>query len=286
MDDKGNRMRHKALIGAHSNQPPFILRERVQVTLHIQCRSGLEDSPIRPLNHQVSKPRMNLVVEQRKEPTADSPKGLTSTRGRRPADMADQAPLAQPLYPGKSASTQARSEEQGPTALRDQVHHLLEENRSLKDELEDVKVQLADANILLEAKRKELKGAQVFLTKADRLSTTDIVQKVNALNNEIFQAAALLGEMLQSTEHTDRDQEQITEAFEKARWMLGGQMANILAAVSVGFRTEPNPLLVQVVFQIAITTWCKFVVSSWKPSDSMVADFLAAIYSEIRQVGE
>ena len=225
--------------------------------------------------------------------------------------MADQAPLAQLLDPAKLASTQAerqraeaeaaarhypiaeagnsgrgvvRSEEKGPMAH--QVHRLVEENRSLKDELEDVKAQLADAKSLLEAQRKESKSAHVFLNSADTLSTTDVVQNVITLNEEIFQAAALLGEMLQSPERKGGTQEQTTEAFEKAKWMLGEQMATILAAESMNLHTELNPLLVQVVLQIAITTWCRFVVSSWKPGDGPVADFLAAIYSEIRQVGE
>ncbi|EDR07710.1 uncharacterized protein LACBIDRAFT_294481 [Laccaria bicolor S238N-H82] len=165
-----------------------------------------------------------------------------------------------------------------------QVHRLLDDVRSLTHELEAVKSQLADAKTLSEVRGKELKGAQVFLTKADTLSTTDVVQKVNALNEEIFQAAALLGEMLRNTERPDRTQEEVTVAFEKAGWMVGEHMANILGAESVNLRTDLNPLLVQVVLQIAITTWCKFVVSSWRPSDSSVADFLAAIYSEIRQV--
>jgi hypothetical protein len=252
---------------------------------------------------------MHLVVEQRKDPTADYPKGLTSTWDRRHGGMASQAPLrttratgTKPLQPQNAWAPTARegtnikagsiagvvrSEEKGAIAMQDhQVHRLLEENRGLKDELEDVRAQLADAKSLLEAKRKELKGAQMFLTTADTLSTTDVVLKVIALNEEIFQAAALLGEMLQNTERTGRTQEQITGAFEKARWMLGEQMANILGAESLNLRTDLNPLLVQVVLQIAITTWCRFVVSSWNPSDSTVADFLVAIYSEIRQVGE
>ena len=101
-------------------------------------------------------------------------------------------------------------------------------------------------------------------------------QKVNALNEEIFQAAALIGEMLQNMECIDRTQEQLTEAFEKARWMLGEKMASILAEDSVNLCMDLNPLLVQVVLQIAITTWCRFVVSSWKPSDSTVADFFGS----------
>jgi len=185
-----------------------------------------------------------------------------------------------------SAKSRANAQSEELQRSQHQVHRLLDDNRNLTHELEDVKAQLADAKSLLEAKRKELKDAQVFLATADRLSTTDVVQKVNTLNEEIFQAAALLGEMLHNAERTDRTQEHITESLEKARWMLGEQMANTLTAESMNLRTDLNPLLVQVVLQIAITTWCRFVVSSWKPGDSTVADFLAAIYSDIRQVGE
>ncbi|EDQ98315.1 uncharacterized protein LACBIDRAFT_336075 [Laccaria bicolor S238N-H82] len=46
-------------------------------------------------NNTCNKQRMNLVVQQRKEPTPDSPTGSTSTRGRRHGDMADKAPLGQ-----------------------------------------------------------------------------------------------------------------------------------------------------------------------------------------------
>ena len=47
--------------------------------------------------------------------------------------------------------------------------------------------------------------------------------------------------------------------------MLGEQMANIIATETVNLGKDLNPLLVQVVLQIAITTWCRFVISSWKP---------------------
>lgn len=66
----------------------------------------------------------------------------------------------------------------------------------------------------------------------------------------------------------DRTQEQVTEAFEKARWMLGEQMASILATESMNLCTDLDlkPLLVQIVLQIV-------VVSSWKPSDTTIAKF-------------
>ncbi|KIK03411.1 hypothetical protein K443DRAFT_5375 [Laccaria amethystina LaAM-08-1] len=122
---------------------------------------------------------------------------------------------------------------------------------------------------LLDIRSKRLKLAEAFLSEVDTPSTTDVVHWVNALN-EIFQAASLLGEMLQITGRTDRT------------WMLGEQMASILATESMNVCTDLdlNPLLVQIVLQIAITTWCRFVVSC----DTAMANFLPSIYSEIRQV--
>ena len=133
----------------------------------------------------------------------------------------------------------------------------------------------------MDIRRRRPKLAEAFLPEVDTLSTTDVVHKFSALNEEIFQAADLLGAMLQSTERTDRTQEQVTEAFEKARWMLGEQMASILGTESMNVYTnlDLKPLLVQIVLQIV-------VVSSWKPSDTTIANFLAIIYSEIRQVGK
>ena len=172
--------------------------------------------------------------------------------------------------------------------LRAQIDYLNGENDSLKRELKAVGSLLVDAQNLSQVRGEELKGAQVFLTKADMISTTDVVQKVTTLNTEISQTASRFVELLHLTKSPNRTQRQPT-TMEKR--MLGEKLASDLHELSnhhslASGRTEPNPLLIQVVFQIAITTWCSYMVSSWEPNDRQLADSMSSMYSGIREVGE
>ncbi|KAJ3539372.1 hypothetical protein NMY22_g4767 [Coprinellus aureogranulatus] len=150
------------------------------------------------------------------------------------------------------------------------VHHLDTELKSTKHELNAVKQQLSDAVNLSEVRGKELKGAQVFLTKADTLSVSDVVQKVTALNEEIFQMAAFLGEVLVYEvleEGSDREsvrQHVVTKHYKQAETLLGGTLASALSHESMHEpKEESNPLLVQIVMQIALTQWCANLGSRW-----------------------
>ncbi|KAJ2935096.1 hypothetical protein H1R20_g2038, partial [Candolleomyces eurysporus] len=126
---------------------------------------------------------------------------------------------------------------------------------TLKKEVERVK--------LSEVRGKELKDAQMFLGKADTLSVTDVIQKVDALNEEIFQMAAFLAEVLiyevlqPDANRLEHRQAAIQLTYESARHTLGDTLANTLAHESVNEpKEESNPLLVQIVMQIALTNWC------------------------------
>ena len=172
--------------------------------------------------------------------------------------------------------------------LRGQIDHLNSENDSLKRELKAVGSLLVDAQNLSQVRGEELKGAQVFLTKADMISTTDVVQKVTTLNTEISQTASRFVELLHLTKSPNKTQRQPT-TMEKR--MLGEKLASDLHELSnrhslASGCTEPNPLLIQVVFQIAITTWCSSMVSSWEPNDRQLADSMSIMYSGIREFGE
>jgi len=172
--------------------------------------------------------------------------------------------------------------------LRAQIDHLNSGNDSMKRELKAVGSLLTDAQNLSQVRAEELKGAQVFLTKADMISTTDVVQKVTTLNTEIFHTASRLVELLHLAKSPNKTQRQPT-AMENR--MLGEKLASDLRELSnrrslATGRTEPNPLLIQVVFQIAITTWSSSLVSSWEPNDRQLADSMSSMYSGIREVGE
>ena len=150
------------------------------------------------------------------------------------------------------------------------VQHLDTELKAAKHELNAVKQQLSDAVNLSEVRGKELKGAQVFLTKADTLSVSDVVQKVTALNEEIFQMAAFLGEVLvyevleEGTDRAAVRQHAVSKGYKQAEKFLGEILANALAQESAHEPKEPsNPLLVQIVMQIALTQWCASLGSRW-----------------------
>ncbi|KAJ2917958.1 hypothetical protein MD484_g2425, partial [Candolleomyces efflorescens] len=207
---------------------------------------------------------------------------------------------------------QARMLEMEFNSARKHIHAQDEELKSVRNELAAVKQQLSDAVNLSEVRGKELKGAQVFLTKADTLSVTDVVQKVSALNEEIFQMAAYLGEVLvyevlePEADRQEHRQAAIKSTYDRALGYLGETLANALAQHSViEPKEESNPLLVQIIMQIALTNWCGGFGNRWtsyekveetaegqpkessskQPSISKQADhnrFVSELYNSIR----
>jgi len=172
------------------------------------------------------------------------------------------------------------------------INYLQHENQRSKDtinglqnELMAVHQQLDDAKALSEVRGKELFGAQVFLTKADTLSISEVGEKVTALNEEIFQAAATLGEALIHQRY-EVSQKKLEEAAALSQEMVGEKLTRILIAESQKPEPEVNPLLVQVVLQIFMVEFCVSKIQSWYPGDDAIHGFLSAIYSEIRLTEE
>ncbi|EAU91816.2 hypothetical protein CC1G_04583 [Coprinopsis cinerea okayama7 len=188
---------------------------------------------------------------------------------------------------------QARELERAYTDSQRHIHFLQQEVHGQRNELANIKQQLSDAVNLSEVRGKELKGAQVFLTKADSLSTSDVVQKVATLNEEIFQAACLLGETLayevyeEGVDRIEVRRKAIEQGHESAKELLGAHLTSILAEESLKPPQQPNnPLLVQIVIQSALTAWCARICDMWKPGprsrDRDTSRIIADIYEDIR----
>ena len=179
----------------------------------------------------------------------------------------------------------------GPSQITDNLHdvHLQDENQrtisSLQNELINVHQQLDDAKKLSEVREKEFVSSQVFLAKADTLSISEVGEKVTALNEEIFQAAATLGDAL-VYERREVSQTDLDAAAAVSKEIVGKKMAKLLFALSQKPEPEVNPLLVQVVLQIFMVKFCVSKIQSWYPGDSVIGDFLSAIYSQIRSNGK
>ena len=174
--------------------------------------------------------------------------------------------------------------------IKGHLHYVQHDNQRLKDvinglqnELQNVHQELEDAKNLSEVRGKELLGSQVFLTKADALSISEVGEKVNALNEEIFQAAATLGEALIHKRHEVSD---LDAAADESRKIVGVKITDILFTQSQKPEPEVNPLLVQVVLQILMVEFCVSKIRSWYPADSNIEAFLSAIYSQIRSAGK
>jgi hypothetical protein len=190
-----------------------------------------------------------------------------------------------------------------------QNDRLLDDNRSLTHELEAVKVQLADARklsevlmvlaagkMISEAGIKELKVDTTDVDQktdeetsdmpggSDILLTAAAIQMVDVLNMEVRRVVAVLGKVLQKTKFAE-GRRQIMQITEKARLMLGESMVALLSA-GLPEQARLDPLLVEVVLQVAITNWCKTTISSWKPGNNDVSNLLVELYSKIREVGK
>ena len=155
--------------------------------------------------------------------------------------------------------------------------------KGLQNELMNIHQQLEDSKALSEVRGKELFGAQVFLTKADTLSISEVGEKVTALNEEIFQAAATLGEALIHHRY-EASQKELEAAVVVTQEMIGEKMAKVLVTQPQKSELEPevNPLLVQVVLQIFMVKFCVSKIQSWFPDDSHIGNFLSVLYSGIR----
>ena len=174
------------------------------------------------------------------------------------------------------------------------VNHLQHENQRSKDtinglqnELNNVYQQLADAKALSDVRGKELLSSQVFSTKVDTLSISEVGEKVNALNDEIFQAAATLalGDVFIHKRH-EVSQKDLDTAAAESREMVGEKITNILITQSLKPDFEVNPLLVQVVLRIFMVKFCVSKIQSWHPGESAIGEILSAIYSKIRSNGK
>ena len=122
-------------------------------------------------------------------------------------------------------------------------------------------------------------------TKADTLSISEVGERVTALNEEIFQAAATLGEGL-IHKRFELSQTELEEAALLSHELVGEKLTNILNTQSKKPEPDINPLLVQVVLQIFMVKFCVSKILSWYPGDSVIGGFLSAIYTDIRLTGK
>ncbi|KJA20501.1 hypothetical protein HYPSUDRAFT_203809 [Hypholoma sublateritium FD-334 SS-4] len=167
--------------------------------------------------------------------------------------------------------------------LRNKIQQDRVQYITLENELSHVRRELADSRHLADARGKELFGAQVFLSTTDILSVSEIAQKAAELNDEIFQAAALLAESLIHEVSNWAPQDEQNKSLTVALGMLGGP---IVDAITSSSGPEINPYLIQLVLQISLTRFCGDKLGKWYEKDEITNEVLVNIYKEIFRTEE
>lgn len=163
-----------------------------------------------------------------------------------------------------------------------------EDIRNLKQRLRISEEQHSQTTKLLDDRTAELKGAQAFLTTADRYSGADIIKMAESLNAEIFQASALMAEMLVDApvmEDSDQERQSIQkykEFLDESRRLIGSQLFDHLIIKSSGIRVDPFPL--QLAFQALFTWWCVYEASHF--CEGPAGQSLKQIYKRIYESGK
>ena len=161
------------------------------------------------------------------------------------------------------------------------------EVRALQEQLKDAEEKQVQVEKLLEVRTADLKGVQTFLTTADLHSGSEIMAMVESINDEIFQAAAFMGELLEGEPVTGwRDRRRNIQKYHpllvEARQQTGDELSNHIDVKYRDLRSHPLPL--QCAIQGILTAWCIHKIRSF--SMDTFGDNLQRLYSLIRESGE
>lgn len=157
----------------------------------------------------------------------------------------------------------------------------------LQHERNGLSQDLENTTNLSNARGNELAGAQAFLTKADSISAVELRDVVDALNEEIFQTAAALGDCIVRKKYDSSDDE-LRTCIKRLRPVVGKGFLQILSAQSAPeySRRTVNPLLAQVVAQVILVDRCKYEVDRWDPNRSDLSNGLTELYRGMQVSGK
>jgi hypothetical protein len=169
------------------------------------------------------------------------------------------------------------------------IMELESENHRQKDTIRNLLHELQKYKDLSDIQGKEVITNRVFLSKADVLSISDIKDKVNALNQEIFQASAVLSQDSLIHHKYDLAKEELEAAFADVCRTVSEPLARVLVRErqKPRFVLDPEPMLVQVVLGMYLVHFCSSRMFSWLPETQETSFRVSALYtSDIRRSGQ
>lgn len=159
--------------------------------------------------------------------------------------------------------------------------------RALREQLKEAEEKQVQVEKLLEVRTADLKGVQTFLTTADLHSGSEIIAMVESLNDEIFQAAAFMAELLESEpaigwRDRRRNVQKYHQLLVEARQQTGEELFSHIEVKYRDLRGHPFPL--QCAIQGILAAWCIHKIQSF--SMDAFGDNLQKLYDLIRESGK
>jgi hypothetical protein len=168
------------------------------------------------------------------------------------------------------------------TALEEKLHRREKDMQLVQDDSIRMEMEHSLTRTLLEARILELKGAQSFLTTADSLSEAEVSSMVDALNAEIFQAAASMADSFEFEIVKGDAGEALTTTRRKTEEVLGPRMLKLLSSL----RHREDLLVVQIALQAWVTKFGRQVITVWHSDVLKERSFLEKVYSQMRGAGK
>ncbi|KAG9312277.1 hypothetical protein JVU11DRAFT_7582 [Chiua virens] len=250
-------------------------RERAQEERIRKLEESLDGSAEE--NRQLQVQVAQLKADHQKAVDESTSLSLSLKREKEDKATAQQALRREEEDKGKALAQNQRQNGE-LVGLRRQLETKDAELKNLRNELQHSQTKHDELTTLLEARTRELKAAQVYLTKADTLSGAEVISLVDALNVEILQTSAFISDSFDFARppvHPD----EMKEASNRITELMGSTLTNLLSSV---LHSE-DPLLVQIALQGATVEFSRWIMMTWDFDGLQAEQPLAEIYNDIRE---
>ena len=165
-----------------------------------------------------------------------------------------------------------------------QLHLQSLDLKASEDESRVLKVQHGQALELLKSRTSELIGAEAFLTKADSLSGSDVLDMVTGLNMEASQTAAFMADSFEFRKRGEiiDDSADVIVACRHASEVIGERMVHLLRSTE----HAEDPMLIQIALQSAMLCVSEWIIDAWCFQDEYRNIFLHEVYRTVQESGK
>jgi hypothetical protein len=180
---------------------------------------------------------------------------------------------------GSLKSDLARSQERNEM-LKEQSRSLEKGSLLLKTESSRIRTQNSQILAMLGFRSFEQTGSDALASKPDLVSDAEVAKMLEALNSEIFEAAAYIADSFEFDPKPFNTTE-VKEACARTNKMLGPMMVQNLTSI----RHDEDPVIVQITCQACMIECSRRIISSWCFDGSKAEQFLPELYGRIRTAG-